>query len=98
MQNIQISINRKHQVLSRLDVGRSTLQNRINAGIFPPAISLGGRTLGWLEHEVDATITAMICNKSVEELQSFVSDIVASRKLIASKEPLLADVLSSEEE
>lgn len=38
---------------SRTGLSRSTIYLRIANGEFPAPISLGGRAVGWLEHEID---------------------------------------------
>ncbi len=40
-------------VKSRTGLSRSSIYLRIANGEFPASISLGGRAVGWLEHEVD---------------------------------------------
>ena len=85
MQNLQISIKRKSEVIARLGIGRSTLQTRINEGIFPPPISLGGRSVGWLEHEINEAIAALLLNKSHSEIQSRITNIVDRRTEIAQQ-------------
>jgi len=85
MQNLQISIKRKSEVLAQLSVGRSTLQNRINEGIFPPPISLGGRSVGWLEHEINEAMAALLLNVTHSEMQSHIKSIIARRKELAQQ-------------
>ena len=92
MQNLQISIKRKSDVIARLGIGRSTLQNRINDGIFPPPISIGGRTVGWLEHEIDATIIAMLSDKPIMELRKDINKIISSRATIQSNDAYFGEL------
>lgn len=40
-------------VKSRTGLSRSSIYLRIANGEFPAPISLGGRAVGWLEHEID---------------------------------------------
>tara|TARA_R110001583_G_scaffold102172_1_gene248796 strand:- start:200 stop:463 length:264 start_codon:yes stop_codon:yes gene_type:complete len=85
MQNIQITIKRKSEVIARLGIGRSTLQSRINEGIFPPPITLGGRSIGWLEHEVNEAIAALVLNQSHSEIKNHVTKIVGRRTELAKE-------------
>jgi prophage regulatory protein len=78
-----IRINRKSEVLNRISFGKSTLHNKINAGIFPPSISLGARAVGFIEHEVDSVLNAMAAGKNESELKDLVADLVNQRKLAA---------------
>ncbi|ESZ89342.1 helix-turn-helix transcriptional regulator [Congregibacter litoralis] len=45
-------------VKARTGLSRSTLYLRISNHAFPRPISLGGRSVGWLEHEVESWIEA----------------------------------------
>ncbi len=49
-------IIRLPEVLSRTGLRRSSLYERIKDKSFPEAISLGGRSVGWLESDVTAWI------------------------------------------
>jgi prophage regulatory protein len=46
-------ILRLPSVKSRTGLSRSTIYLRISQGIFPKPIALGGRTVGWIEEEID---------------------------------------------
>jgi prophage regulatory protein len=41
------------QVKQRVGLSRSSIYARIHNGEFPAPISLGGRSVGWLSHEVE---------------------------------------------
>ena len=47
---------RMREVCNKIGVGRSTLYKMIHAGNFPPPKQLGGRTVAWLESDIDAWI------------------------------------------
>jgi prophage regulatory protein len=53
-------IIRLHAVKARCGLSRSTLYNRIGTGEFPSPVSLGPRSVGWVESEIDAWIAARI--------------------------------------
>lgn len=53
-------IIRLPEVKSKTGQSRSTIYDRIKQGKFPPPIQLGGRCVGWLEHEVDEWIERRI--------------------------------------
>ena len=56
-----LSILRRRQVEKRVGLTRSPLYARIKAGTFPKPIRLGNsRAVGWLEHEIDAWLTAQV--------------------------------------
>lgn len=47
-------IIKRREVEGRTGLPRSTMYDRIRRGDFPAPISLGARSVGWLEHEIDA--------------------------------------------
>jgi prophage regulatory protein len=59
--------------------GKSTFHNRIKDGLIPPPISLGGRSVGWIEHETNAVLEAMISGQSDNEIKSLISNIIKER-------------------
>ncbi len=81
--NAQYRVNRKPEVLERLGLSKSTLANRINDQLLPPPISLGGRSVGWLEHEVIAVIQARAAGKTDEEIRFLIQSLVEERKIAA---------------
>ena len=81
--NNHYTINRKPEVLKRLGLAKSTLHDRINHNLLPPPISLGARAVGFLQHEIDAVLAAMIVGKSNDEIKVLVLELVAQRKLAA---------------
>lgn len=62
-------------------LSRSTLYLRINQGLWPKPVNLGGRAVGWPESEIAAVNAARIAGKSSEEIRQLVVKLEASRKL-----------------
>lgn len=58
-----LTILRRKQVEARTGLSRSTIYNRIKQGTFPAPISLGVKSVGWVE----------------DEIQTFLADRVALR-------------------
>jgi prophage regulatory protein len=50
------SFQRLSTVKARTGLSRSTLYRRIAEGRFPSPVSLGGRSVGWLNTDIDAWI------------------------------------------
>ena len=48
------------EVLERTGLSRSTIYVRLEQGLFPRPVSLGGRAVGWIESEVDEWISERI--------------------------------------
>ena len=55
-----IRILRLPEVMKRVGICRALIYQHMAAGVFPKSISLGARAVGWLEHEIDAWLTAKI--------------------------------------
>lgn len=47
---------RLKQVLDKVGLEKSAIYERIGRGEFPKQISLGGRSVAWLESDIDAWI------------------------------------------
>ena len=54
------SVLRLPTVMLRTGLSRSSIYRNIDAGTFPKPISLGPRTVGWLETEIDRWIERRI--------------------------------------
>lgn len=48
------------QVLDKTGIAKSSLYLMISKKLFPPAIKLGARSVGWLESEVDGWISMRV--------------------------------------
>jgi prophage regulatory protein len=51
---------RRRAVEAITGLSRSTIYARMNAGAFPAAIRLGGRSVGWIADEIETWIAARI--------------------------------------
>lgn len=57
----RLVILRRHQVEERTGLSCSSIYRFVSEGKFPSPINLGGgRSVGWLEHEVDAYIVSRV--------------------------------------
>ena len=77
-------IQRRPEVLNRFGIGNTCLHNRIKQGLMPPPIPLGGRAVGWLEHELDQVLAAMVAGKSQDHIKALVGHLVDQRKSAAA--------------
>lgn len=80
MNDIKFRIIRKPEVLATLGISKSTLFNRIQAGLLPPSINLGGRACGWLDTEIQAVLSALVSSRKSNEIKQLVNDLVEARK------------------
>ena len=63
-------------------LSRSTIYLRIEQGVFPKPVSLGGRAVGWPANEVEALNAARISGKSDAEVRELVTTLEAARKAV----------------
>jgi prophage regulatory protein len=76
----QIRIQRQPELLHQTGYKKSTLYTRINEGLMPEPISLGGhRAVGWIEHETQAVLGAMCAGYSSEQIKELVAELKAKR-------------------
>lgn len=75
-----IRIIRKPEVLSMLAISKSTLHERINEGLLPTPIKLGGRAVGWFDYEIEQTIKAMAAGIQDDLLSDYIQSLVKARK------------------
>ena len=54
------SISRLPDVKKRIGMSRTTIYARISEGTFPQPVPLGGRSVGWLDTEIDQWIAEQI--------------------------------------
>lgn len=59
-------IIRMKEVTSRTGMSKSSIYDRINQGDFPKSVPLGGRSVGWIESEVQEWITERISKRDSE--------------------------------
>ena len=74
------AILRRSQVQGRTGLSRSTMYERIKAGVFPRPVLLGPRAVGWPENEVAALNAARIAGRSEAEIRELVARLQANRR------------------
>ncbi|GHT87704.1 hypothetical protein AGMMS49543_24350 [Betaproteobacteria bacterium] len=55
-----VAILRRDHVEGRTGLSRSSIYKKVKNHEFPTPISLGGRAVGWLEHEIDAWLDEQV--------------------------------------
>ncbi len=74
-------IVRIKEVISIIGLSRSTIFNRIEAGLLPPSINLGeGRAVGWLESEIQTVLNAFVSGMKPDAIKEVVKGLVETRK------------------
>lgn len=54
------AVLRLSAVAERTGLCRSTIYERVQTGDFPKQVNLGGRSVGWLESDIDAWIESRV--------------------------------------
>lgn len=80
MSTSKIKILRKPEVIALTGLPRATLATRIKEGLFPPPISLGERSVGFVFSEVEATLSHMIAGRTKAEIKALVYQLVLKRQ------------------
>ena len=79
---MQVQIVKQRKVLDQFKFSKSTLFNQRKKGLMPPAVALGERAVAYLQHELDAVLSARIAGHTPEQLKALVKFLVAKRKEI----------------
>ena len=79
-----LSITRRPELLKRFGISNTCLHTRIHEGTMPPPISLGGRSVGWLEHELDSVLAAMAIGQSKDAIKSLIKKMIDERENLLS--------------
>jgi prophage regulatory protein len=73
-------ILRLPQVMTECGLARSTVYLRIKQGLLTRPISLGPRSVGWPQAEIETINNARISEKSEDDIRALVTKIQANRK------------------
>ena len=77
------TILRLPTVIKRTGKSRSSVYRDVDLGLLPQPISIGARSIGWPEREIDAVILARIAGVSENEIRALVKRLVAQRSEVA---------------
>lgn len=76
-----LRIMRRPEVLTQTGLSKSTLQLRINNGLFCPPVSLGNRAVGFISSEINAVLNALFAEKSNDEIRVLVLSLIEQRQI-----------------
>ncbi len=74
-------ILRINEVLARQGLPKSTFYEKIKNGFITKPVSLGARSVGWPESEIDQINRALISGADAEQIKQLVCDLTAQRQL-----------------
>ncbi|MFT6909361.1 MAG: prophage regulatory protein [Oleiphilaceae bacterium] len=78
--NNQSKILRKAEVIQVTGLSNTSIFERTKDGLFPTSISLGGRAVGYLEHEVDAVVTARAAGQCDDQVRHLIKLLLKKRQ------------------
>ena len=76
-----LRILRISEVLARRGLPKSTFYEQVKNQLMTPLVSLGLRSVGWPEYEVDEINRALISGASVEQIKQLVCELTEQRQL-----------------
>ena len=79
-QFVRLKVQRKPEILAQVGFSGSTLQNRINDGLWVSLFSLGGRAKGALDIETTTLVAAMADGESDDFIRAEVISLHERRK------------------
>lgn len=80
MHNTNLKVIRKPEACELSGLSNTGLFNQTKAGVFPPPISLGARTVGFIAHEVQIVLAARSIGKSEIEIKGIVQSLLKQRQ------------------
>lgn len=82
---IQHQVVRRQGVQGQFGIGNTCMHDRIKDGLLPPPIHILGRSVGWLQHEIDQVMAFMVAGKSKDDIRALVRHLVEQRKHAADQ-------------
>jgi prophage regulatory protein len=76
---------------------RSTIYLRMSQGLFPKAVRLGPRAVGWVAYEIEAVNRARIAGKPDDEIRALVTWLEAQRRVVSDSDTLAASLVMETE-
>lgn len=76
---MSLQILRLPKVIENTGLARSTIYLRIEQGLLPKPVSLGGKAVGWPATEISQINAARIAGKSNEEIKNLVDELENQR-------------------
>lgn len=61
------------------DRSKTSIYNRIKDGLFPKAVPIGQRVVGWPDYEVKAVVAAQIAGLPTDQIRGLVASLHAQR-------------------
>jgi len=78
----EIKIIRVNEAANLLGMSKSSFLVRVKQGLLPSSISLGIRSVGWVEGEVKTVLRAMVRGENPENIKRIVVAIIKQRQYL----------------
>lgn len=75
-----LRILRINEVLQRQGLPKSTFYEKVKMQLMTAPVSLGARSVGWPEHEVDEINKALIAGANVDQIKQLVIQLTEQRQ------------------
>lgn len=75
-----VKIIKLNEVIALSKLSKTSIYERVKNKLLPPPFSMGGRSAGYYEHEVQGVIAAMAAGCSDKEIQTIVKTLLEKRK------------------
>ncbi len=82
--SVSTAVLRRKEVRDKTGLSNTSLHERIHDKTMPPPFSLGGRSVGFFEHEISAVLMARAAGQDDEQVKALVCLLVDKRKELAS--------------
>ncbi|MBA6234067.1 MULTISPECIES: helix-turn-helix transcriptional regulator [unclassified Colwellia] len=79
-ENKPLRIIRINEVLQRQGLPKSTFYEKVKMQLMTAPVSLGARSVGWPEHEVDEINKALIGGANAEQIRTLVIKLTKQRQ------------------
>lgn len=76
----QVKIIKLSEVIALTKLSRTSVYERVKNGLITPPFSLGGRSAGYYEHEINGVISAMAAGYSNNEIRKIVKAMMQKRQ------------------
>ena len=75
------------EVIERTGLRRTSIYDRINAGLLPPPVKLGPRASAWPADEIDACNRALMRGLDIQERKALVARLLKQRRNLTPLAP-----------
>jgi prophage regulatory protein len=79
-----VKIIKLSEVITLTKLSKTSIYERVKGGLIAPPFSLGGRSAGYYEHEIQGVLSAMAAGYSNKKIQTLVKSFIAKRKQVAN--------------